>query len=42
MIRNAMLILDIDTNYTEIVMGAAIVAAVVLDQAKTRFTTRKS
>ena len=42
MIRNAMLILDIDTNYTEIVMGAAIVAAVVLDQAKTRLTARKS
>ncbi len=42
MIRNAMLILDIDTNYTEIVMGAAIVAAVVLDQAKARLTARKS
>jgi ribose transport system permease protein len=42
MIRNAMLILDIDTNYTEIVMGAAIVAAVVLDQTKTRLTARKA
>ena len=41
MIRNAMLILDIDTNYTEIVMGAAIVAAVVLDQAKMRLTARR-
>lgn len=42
MIRNAMLILDIDTNYTEIVMGAAIVAAVVLDQAKMRLTARRA
>lgn len=36
LINNAMIILDIDTNYTNIVMGAAIVAAVVLDQAKAR------
>ena len=30
------IILDIDTNYTNIVMGAAIVVAVVMDQAKSR------
>lgn len=36
LIRNAMIILEIDTNYTDIVMGAAIVTAVVLDQAKSR------
>ncbi len=37
LITNAMLILDIDTNYTQIVMGIATVAAVVLDQVKARF-----
>jgi len=37
LITNAMIILDIDTNYTNIVMGAAIVVAVVLDQVKSRF-----
>ncbi|MCC6676355.1 MAG: ABC transporter permease [Phycisphaerales bacterium] len=42
LIRNAMLILDIDTNYTEIVMGTAIVAAVVLDQVKTRLMPRST
>ncbi|HYE62050.1 MAG TPA: ABC transporter permease [Phycisphaerales bacterium] len=36
LINNAMIILDINTNYTNIVMGAAIVAAVVLDQTKAR------
>ena len=36
LINNAMIILDIDTNYTNIVMGAAIVVAVVLDQTKSR------
>lgn len=41
LIRNAMIILEIDTNYTEIVMGSAIVIAVVLDQAKTRFMARR-
>lgn len=42
LIRNAMLILDINTNYTEIVMGTAIVAAVVLDQVKTRLMPRST
>jgi ribose transport system permease protein len=37
LITNAMLILDIDTNYTQIVMGVATIAAVVLDQVKARF-----
>ncbi|MGD9790993.1 MAG: ABC transporter permease [Phycisphaerales bacterium] len=36
LITNAMIILSIDTNYTQVVMGAAIVIAVVLDQLKTR------
>lgn len=36
MITNAMIILDIDSSYTSIVMGAAIVGAVVLDKAKVR------
>lgn len=36
LIDNGMLILQIDQNYTQIVMGVAIVAAVVLDQAKGR------
>lgn len=42
LIRNAMLILEIDTNYTQIVMGAAIVAAVLLDQFKTRLMPRST
>lgn len=37
LISNAMIILDIDTNYTQVVMGAAIILAVVLDQLKSRF-----
>ncbi len=40
LITNAMIILQIDQNYNNIVMGTAIVIAVVLDQAKTRFTGR--
>ncbi|MDX2147782.1 MAG: ABC transporter permease [Planctomycetota bacterium] len=36
LIDNGMIILDIDTTYNRIVMGAAIVAAVLLDQAKGR------
>jgi ribose/xylose/arabinose/galactoside ABC-type transport system permease subunit len=38
LIENAMIILGIDQSYNQIVMGAAIVAAVVLDQAKGRLT----
>jgi ribose/xylose/arabinose/galactoside ABC-type transport system permease subunit len=38
LISNAMLILEIDQAYTDIVMGAAIIAAVVLDQFKARLT----
>lgn len=37
LISNALIILEINSNYTDIVMGAAIVTAVVLDQAKSRF-----
>jgi ribose/xylose/arabinose/galactoside ABC-type transport system permease subunit len=40
LIDNGMLILQIDQNYTQIVMGVAIVAAVVLDQAKGRLNSR--
>jgi len=40
LISNAMIILEIDTSYTQVVMGAAIIAAVVLDQAKTRLMHR--
>lgn len=40
LISNAMIILDIDTSYTQVVMGAAIVVAVFLDQVKTRFMPR--
>ena len=36
LIDNGMLILDIDQNYNQIVMGSAIILAVVLDQLKTR------
>jgi ribose/xylose/arabinose/galactoside ABC-type transport system permease subunit len=42
LIRNGMLILDIDTNYTDIVMGLAIVVAVVLDQTKSRLTVKRA
>lgn len=37
LINNAMLVLNIDQAYTQIVMGAAIIVAVVVDQAKGRF-----
>jgi len=36
MINNGMLILEIDQSYTQIVMGGAIIVAVVVDQLKTR------
>ena len=39
LISNALIILEVDTNYTNIVMGAAIVIAVILDQAKGRLTS---
>ncbi len=37
LIDNAMVILEINTDWTQIVMGAAIIIAVVIDQAKQRF-----
>lgn len=40
LIQNAMLMLDIDQSYKDIVMGTAIVVAVVLDQSKSRLTKR--
>lgn len=36
LINNGMVILDIDQNYTQIVMGVAIILAVVVDQLKSR------
>jgi ribose/xylose/arabinose/galactoside ABC-type transport system permease subunit len=36
-----MLILDIDQNYNQIVMGVAIIIAVVIDQTKQRLAARK-
>lgn len=41
LITNAMIILDIDSSYTNIVMGAAIIVAVVMDQAKARLSSRR-
>ncbi|CAG0948966.1 D-allose transport system permease protein AlsC [Phycisphaerales bacterium] len=40
LIDNAIIILEGDQNYNKIIMGTAIVVAVVLDQMKTRFTPR--
>ncbi len=40
-IHNALLILNIDPNFYKIAMGASIVGAVVLDQAKSRFSGRR-
>lgn len=40
LIENGMIILDIDQNYNKLVMGAAIVIAVVIDQSKSRMTRR--
>ena len=40
LINNAMVILEIDQSYTQIVMGTAIIAAVVVDQAKGQLTVR--
>lgn len=36
LLNNGMLILQIDTNYVQIVMGGAIIVAVVMDQLKSR------
>jgi ribose transport system permease protein len=36
LIENGMLILQIDQNYNQIVMGGAIILAMVLDQLKSR------
>lgn len=41
MIDNAMIILGIDQSYNQMVMGAAIIAAVVIDQTKVRMGSRK-
>ncbi|MCC5823238.1 MAG: ABC transporter permease [Phycisphaerales bacterium] len=41
LISNAMIILNVDPNYNQIVMGAAIIIAVVIDQTKQRLSARK-
>lgn len=41
LIDNGMIILGIDQSYNEIVMGSAIIIAVVVDQAKSRFSARR-
>lgn len=41
LINNAMIILGVDPNYNQIVMGAAIIIAVVIDQTKQRLSARK-
>ncbi len=41
LIDNSILMLDINQNYKEIVIGLAIVAAVVVDQAKQRMSARR-
>ena len=38
LISNAMVILEIDQSYQKIVMGSAIIAAVVIDQTKARLS----
>lgn len=40
LINNAMLIFDVDQSYNQIVMGTAIVLAVVVDQFKTRLSLK--
>ena len=40
LIDNGMIILRIDQSYNQIVMGAAIIIAVVIDQAKARFSPK--
>lgn len=41
LINNAMIILGVDPNYNQIVMGGAIIVAVVIDQTKQRLSARK-
>lgn len=41
LINNAMIITGVDPNYNQIVMGAAIIVAVVVDQTKQRLTSRR-
>lgn len=41
LIENGMIILEINQSYNQIVMGVAIIIAVVIDQAKTRLSSRK-
>ncbi|MEM9372950.1 MAG: ABC transporter permease [Planctomycetota bacterium] len=41
LINNAILILGIDQSYNQIVMGAAIIVAVVIDQTKQRLAARR-
>ncbi len=42
LINNTLIIFEVDTSYNQIVMGAAIVVAVVIDQTKQRFQARRA
>lgn len=42
MINNGMVMLEVDSNYNKIVMGVAIVLAVVIDQTKARLQRRRA
>lgn len=42
LINNTLIIFEVDTSYNQIVMGAAIVVAVVIDQTKQRMQARRA
>ena len=42
LINNTLIIFSVDTSYNQIVMGAAIIIAVVIDQTKQRIQTRRA
>ncbi|MGV6815415.1 MAG: ABC transporter permease [Phycisphaerales bacterium] len=42
LINNTLIIFKVDTSYNQIVMGAAIIVAVVIDQAKQRIQARRA
>lgn len=42
MINNGMVMLEVDSNYNKIVMGVAIVLAVVIDKTKTKLQSRRA
>ena len=42
LINNTLIIFEVDTSYNQIVMGAAIIIAVVIDQTKQRIQARRA